>query len=240
MPAHGGRRERHRRLTVRIGYDSDADVLTAVRFGDVIDGQLPEEVDEPAPDFYVYRRGASGPVIGFELEGVDDFVPPDDDDPLIPGVLFDAPTLGLRNASAEAVIMAAEVTLDGHSTPDVVLFDLAVAAGSEGDDEEAETYWRLCLAAGDPRGHFGLGYTLCDMGRPQEAYGHLLEYTRAVPRNAWAWTWLGQAAEGLGEVREAERWYRRALRLQRRGGLQTDADERLANLKRRPRARRRR
>jgi len=204
----------------------------------VIDGQLPDEFDEPADNFYVFRRGARGPVIGFEFEGLTDFVPPDPDNPLLPGLRFDAPTLGLRNATAEAVILAARITLDGHSTPDVVFFDLAVAFGSDGDDESAETFWRQCLAAGDPKGHFGLGYTLCDLGRPQEAYAHLLEYTRAVPRNAWAWTWLGQAAEGIGEVREAERCYRRALRLERRGSFETDADERLANLKRGTRTRR--
>ncbi len=113
--------------------------------------------------------------------------------------------------------------------------------GTEGDDEQAEIYWRACLAAGDPKAHFGLGYTLCDLGRPQEAYGHLLEYTRIVPRNGWAWTWLGQACEGIGEARQAARCYRHAIRLEDDGeGFETDAAERLERLQNRGRTARRR
>ena len=60
-------------------------------------------------------------------------------------------------------------------------------------------YWRWCLEAGDTKAHFGRGYTLCELGRYHEAYGHLRAYTEIVPRNAWAWSWLGQASEGIGE-----------------------------------------
>ena len=110
--------------------------------------------------------------------------------------------------------------------------------GTEGEDEQAEIYWRACLAAGDPKAHFGLGYTLCDLGRPREAYGHLLEYTRILPRNGWAWTWLGQACEGIGETRQAARCYRRAIRLERpTQGPETDAAERLERLRKRGRDR---
>ena len=229
-----------RRLTVRISYDADLDFLWALRFGAAIDGQLPDETDMPAEDFYVYRRGRGGRVIGFGVDELYAFDLPEPERPLLPGFHFDAPTLGLGAATAEQMIAAARPMLDGYSTPDVVFFDLAVEAG-EGDPAEAEPYWRECLAAGDMKAHFGLGYTLCDLDRHREAYGHLLAYTRIVPRNAWAWTWLGRASEEIGEPLQAVRCYRRAVRLEREGSYETDAGERLRELWRRdPRARRRR
>jgi tetratricopeptide (TPR) repeat protein len=225
---------------VRISYDSDLDFMWALRFGQAIDGQLRDETDMPADDFYVYRRGRRGRVIGFGVDELYAFDLPAPEHPLLPTLRFDAPTLGLEVATAEQVILAARPMLDGYSTPDVVFFDLAVAAG-EGDPAEAEPYWRECLAAGDMKAHFGLGYTLCDLGRHREAYGHLLAYTRVVPRNAWAWTWLGRASEEIGEPLQAVRCYRRAVRLEREGSYETDASERLRELWRRdPRARRRR
>ena len=238
---HRHETRRSRRLAVRISYDSDVDFLWALRFGEVIDGQLPDETDMPAEDFYLYRRGRRGRVIGFGVEDLYAFELPEPEHPLVPSLRFDAPTLGLAGVSAEELIIAARSVLDGYSTPDVVFFDLAVAAGSGDDPEEAEPYWRECLAAGDMKAHFGLGYTLCDLGRHREAYGHLLAYTKIVPRNAWAWSWLGRASEEIGEPRQAAHCYRRAIRLERDGSYETDAGERLEALRRRePRARRRR
>jgi tetratricopeptide (TPR) repeat protein len=231
--------KRPRRLAVRISFDADLDFFWALKFGAAIDGQLEDETESPAEDFYVFRRGNEGPVIGFGVDEMHDFDLPDPDEPLMPGYRFDAPTLALRNATAEAIVLAARTTLDGLSTPDVVFYDLAVEADSEGDDHQSEIYWRACLAAGDPKAHLGLGYTLCDLGRPEEAYGHLLEYTRIVPRNGWAWTWLGEACEGIGETRQAVKCYRRALRLEAQAGSETDAGERLRRLEKRGRARRR-
>lgn len=218
---------------MRISYDADLDFLWAVRFGEAIDGQLADETDESADGFFLYRRGARGPVIGFGVDDASEFELPDLDQPLAPGLQFDAPTLGLRAASAEEVILAAGAMLDGESTPDVVFFDMAVEAAMEEQLDEAEAYWRCCLATGDMKAHFGLAYTLCDQGRFREAYGHLGTYASIVPRNAWAWSWLGQACEGIGEPREAVRCYRRAVRLERTGSYETDAGERLAKIERR-------
>ena len=231
-----------RRIPVRISYDADHDFLWVLKHGETTDGQRADETDIPWDDVYVYRRGPGGPVIGFGVDGPYELELPEPDQPLLPDVRFDAPTLALRNATAEEVLLAARRAVNGFSTPDVVLFDLAVEAGSDPDTElDAETLWCQCLAAGDPKAHFGLGYTLCDLGRPHEAYGHLAEYARILPRNSWAWAWLGQAAEGIGEPREAARCYRRAIRLAREGSFDTDADERLEELKKRnPRGLRRR
>ena len=84
------------------------------------------------------------------------------------------------------------------------LFDAAIAAKEDdGDLEKAEAMWRGCLEAGEMRAHFGLGYTLCDLGRPAEAFGHLAMYTEICPRNSWAWVWRGRAARDMGELAEA-------------------------------------
>jgi tetratricopeptide (TPR) repeat protein len=226
--AHRGRRAR--RLVLRLSYDADLDFLWALKFGEAIDGQLSDETDEPAEGFYLYRRGVRGPVIGFGVENLSEFELPDPDEPLLGGGLrFDAPAVGLGAASAEEVILASRTMIDG-STPDVVFFDMAVQAAADGEVEAAETLWRCCLQAGDMKAHFGLAYTLCDLGRYREAYGHLRTYTKIVPRNAWAWSWLGQASEAIGEPQEAVRCYRRALRLERLGSYETDARERLTKL----------
>ena len=78
--------------------------------------------------------------------------------------------------------------------------------------------------------HFGLGYTLYDLGRPQEAYRHLRHYTEIAPCGSWNWCWLGKAAEALGETSEARTAYERALELEDEGGEETDAAELLGRL----------
>ena len=80
------------------------------------------------------------------------------------------------------------------------------------------------------RGHFGLGYTLHDLGRHRTAYGHLRRYTELAPHNSWAWLWLGRSAEAVGELDEARAAYRRAIRREREGSFRTDAPERLRAL----------
>jgi tetratricopeptide (TPR) repeat protein len=218
---------------VRISHDAGLDYMAALKFGETIDGQLDDETEEPVEGVYVFRRGPAGPVIGFGVENVSEVELPPDEPLLGRRYRFNAPSLGLRDASAEEVILATRAIFGGLSTPDVAFFDLAIDAGEEGNLEQAETYWRVCLASGDPKGHFGIGYTLCDLGRHREAYGHLRAYTGVVPRNAWAWSWLGQACEGIDEPREAARCYRRAIRLERLGSYETDARERMEELERR-------
>ena len=123
---------------------------------------------------------------------------------------FDVPSLALRGATVGEVVLAAQRTLTG-STPDVVEFDLAVQAGMRGDRETAEEHWRACLACGEMTAHYGLGYTLIELGRPREAFGHLAMYTEICPRNAWAWAFRGRAAQHMGETAEARLAYQTAL-----------------------------
>ena len=81
------------------------------------------------------------------------------------------------------------------------------------------------------KARFGLGYTLYDAGRYREAYDQLRLYTELSPHDAWAWCWYGMACEKLSERRAAADAYRRAVEMERRGGRETDAKERLQDLR---------
>jgi tetratricopeptide (TPR) repeat protein len=127
------------------------------------------------------------------------------------GPRFDAPVLGLSDAPVGAIAVAARAFFGGESSLNVRLFDSAV----EADGREAAHLWAACLQSGDAMAHFGLGYTLLDLGRHREAYRHLRRYTELAPSLAWAWCYRGQAAEALGELAEARMAYRRAIALER-------------------------
>lgn len=71
------------------------------------------------------------------------------------------------------------------------MFDHAV---NEQQSGEAEPAWRECLTTGNMKAHFGLGYTLWELGKHHEAYRHLRLYTELAPRNAWAWAGSGRLA----------------------------------------------
>lgn len=220
------------RPTVRISYDADHDFLFALQPGVVIDGHGDDETEQPLGGFFVFRRGPGGPVIGFAADEAFEWDVMSNEDDVVwndPELRFDVPTLGLRDASVGAIVLAAQGTITG-STPDVLFFDLAVCAGSEENLEEAEHLWRLSLAAGEMKAHFGLGYTLVELGRPHEAYGHLVTYTELTPRLAWAWCWRGRAAAEMGERDEARKCFERALEATADGSEETDAEEFLAAL----------
>jgi tetratricopeptide (TPR) repeat protein len=230
---HGGGPDPER-LALRISYDDEIDFLWALLPTEVIDGQLEDEIEEPIEGVFVYRRGPNGPVIGFGVtEPFEWDVMANGND--VYGALwggdlrFDVPTLGLSDASLGEIVLAAQSTLSG-STPDMLFFGLAVAAGSDGRLDEAEFFWRSCLQAGEMKAHFGLGYTLVELGRPREAFGHLRCYTEITPRNSWAWLWRGRAAEGMGEDKEAAASYRRSVEAEAAGSYETDAADRLALL----------
>lgn len=124
---------------------------------------------------------------------------------------------------------AARRVFPNLSTPDVILFEEAIQADGP---ERAELAWRLCLGAGDLKAHYGLGYTLRDLGRPREAHPHLCRYTQLAPWNAWAWRWLGYACEAMGELAEARRAFEHAVSLEADddGYFETEAPERLSQL----------
>ncbi len=151
---------------------------------------------------------------------------------LFGGPRFEVPVLGLREATIGEICLAARRFLGDEPSLDIAYFKSAVAAGSRGDLDEAEESWRLCLEAGGMEAHYGLGYTLLELERPHDAYGHLRFYTEVTPANAWAWCFRGQAAEAIGETTEARHCYERAVELEPVCDLETDAAERLDALRR--------
>jgi hypothetical protein len=209
------------------------DWLEAIEFGAVVDGRPSSQLIELSADVRFVLRTARGPIAGFTVHH---FMDADVDalgDAAFGDPRFSVPLLGLDAASIGEVILAARGRFD-VSTADVCFFMLALAsAEDEGDLEAAAGHWLSCVEAGDMRGHFGLGYTLYDLGRTREAYSHLRRYTELAPHNSWAWLWLGRAAEAVGELDEAKQAYRRAIRREREGSFRTDAPERLRDLEQR-------
>jgi len=203
-----------------LNHDADLGWLIAMPFGEVSDEALADEIDVGDAFRYVARQGDGG-IVGFVVRPFSSF------DPEAAAVAriwrepaFDAPQLGLRNVSAGEICLAAKPFLGGRSTVNRGFFDKALAARSK---EEAAGWWFLCLQAGDAMAHYGLGYTLLDLGRTREAYRHLRAYTEIAPLNAWAWCYRGRAAEGIGDADDARTSYRRAIALEREGGETTDA-----------------
>src|SRR5262245_26696849 len=157
--------------TLRVSYDADTDLLLALAPSVVVDGGADHEADELLDGLFVFRR-RDGKAVGFACANAHGWdVLANHDTPAIwDAPRFTVPTLGLTGASIGEIVLAAQKTFR-TSTPDVVLFDRAVAEGDHGEWAESEGWWRLCLATGDLRAHFGLGYTLVELGRPREAFG---------------------------------------------------------------------
>jgi hypothetical protein len=207
------------------------DWIEGIEFGSVVDGRPGSHLVEVTPDIRYVLRAPGGPVAGFtvhnfsrvELDGLGIFAAP----------RFGVPTLGMDRASLGEIVLAARARF-AVSTADVCFFTLALSCAEEEDDlEAAAEHWMSCIEAGDQRGHFGRGYTLFDLGRHREAYGHLRRYAEMAPHNSWSWLWLGRAAESVGELDEAQRAYQRAIRREREGSFRTDAPDRLRALERR-------
>ena len=215
------------KIPLQLSIDARESWLLALEFGAVVDNNPPEERVALSENFAFMLRELGGPVIGFVVDELSSFDPDDVGGAIWDGPRFDVPVLGLERVSAGVIIAAARATFAGISTADTVFFDYAV---STEDPEEAEIAWRACLGAGNLKAHFGLGYTLYDLGRYAEAYGHLRLYTELCAKNSWAWCWFGKACEGRGDPEEARRAFERAIELEERGSFETDAAELLEGL----------
>ena len=209
------------------------DWLEAIEFGSVVDGRPQSQLIEVTRDANFVLRSARGPVSGFTVHHFSRLDIDSLGDVAFGGPRFAVPALGLDRASLGEVILASRARFE-VSTADVCFFMLALScAEEEGDLEAAAGHWLSCVESGDMRGHFGLGYTLFDLGRHREAYTHLRRYTELASHNSWSWLWLGRVAEAVGEIDEARAAYRRAIRREREGSFRTDAPERLRELERR-------
>lgn len=206
---------------------AELDWLIALEFGRVDDAQPPENWRGVSEAFGFLHDGPNGAVVGFKILDFSEF---DTDDPAVAEIWeaphFDAPVLGLRQVTAGEIVLAARSLFGDQSTINRQFFSAAINA----DDEEALGLWLACLQAGDAMAHFGLGYTLFDLGRFPEAYRHLRHYTEIAPCGAWNWCWLGKAAQAVGETTEARAAYERALELERDDDEKTDARELLDGL----------
>jgi hypothetical protein len=220
-------------LPLHLSVNLTDDWIVAIEFGAVVDGRPASQRVDLTVDARLVLRTARGPLAGFTIHNysttdLDDLGPAAFENPR-----FHVPLLGLERASLGEVVLASRARFE-VSTADVCFFTLALAAAEEeGDLEAAAGHWLSCVEAGDMRGLFGLGYTLFDLERFHDAYGHLRRYTELAPHNSWSWLWLGRAAEAIGESEEACGAYRRAIRREREGSFRTDAPERLRALEQR-------
>jgi tetratricopeptide (TPR) repeat protein len=207
-----------------LSHDSDLDCLIALEFGRVDDAQPPECWRRATDRFGFLADAPGGQVVGFKVIEFSRFDVDTADIWAEPR--FDVPVLGLTNASAGEVCLAARTHFDGADSVNRLLF----AAAAQATGEEAVALWRRCLEAGDAMAHFALAYTLLELGRSAEADRHLRHYTEIAPHGSWHWCWFGYAAEAVGEPTEARRAYRRATELEEAGDQATDAAARLARM----------
>lgn len=213
-----------------LNHDIDFDWLRAVEFGRVTEDQ-PEDRWRPLSATFAYLLDEpDGRVVGFVVEEFPTFDEDDDEVAAIwdpDGPRFDAPVLGLTDATAGEVVLGARSHFAGRDSINRSIFGMA----TEVEGEDAVERWRHCLEAGDGMAHFALGYTLFELGHHTEAYRHLRHYTELAPMGAWNWCWYGRAAEAIGEVEEARVAYRRAVELEAlEDGDETDAAQRLTAL----------
>jgi tetratricopeptide (TPR) repeat protein len=219
------------RPTLYLNQSAELDWLIALPFGLVDDGQPPGNWRGVSKSFGFLHDGPEGPALGFKVLELSQFDAEGAEVAEIWGEpRFDVPVLGLRGASAGEIVLAVRPLFGSGDSINRAYFGAAIRAEAK---EEALAMWVACLQAGDSMAHFGLGYTLHDLGRFPEAYRHLRHYTEIAPCGSWNWCWLGKAAAAIGEIAEARAAYERAVELTEAGGEETDAPELLEELGRR-------
>ena len=211
-----------------VNHVAEYDWLIALEFGRVDDAQPPDNWRGVSEQLgYLYDR-PDGRCLGFKVLEFSEFDPEASEvSDVWGGPRFDVPLLGLGDATAGEIVTATRALLGEQATINRFYFNEATG---EEDPQKALGYWVCCLEAGDSMAHFGLGYTLYELARYQEAYRHLRHYTEIAPHGAWNWCWYGKGAEKVGELAEARRAYERAIELEREGYQETDAPELLARL----------
>jgi tetratricopeptide (TPR) repeat protein len=211
-----------------LNWIANLDWLIALEFGRVDDGQPSENWEGVSEAFGYLHEEPGGRCVGFKILGFSLFDPEDEAVAAIwDRPRFEVPALGLDDASAGEIVLAARALFGSESTVNRQFFSAAVDATGE----EALALWLACLQAGDSMAHFGLGYTLYELGRFSEAYRHLRHYTEIAPEGAWNWCWRGKAAAAIGELEEAEEAWEKAIGLERASGDETEAPDLLAGLR---------
>lgn len=211
-----------------LNHISSLDWLIALEFGRVDEGQ-PSDCWRGVNEHVGFLHdGPDGDEVGFKVLDPSSLDLDDEESAeLWDGPRFTVPVLGLASASAAEIITAYRALFGDNDTVNRWYFDAATGAETL---EDALGNWLACLSAGDSMAHYGLGYTLLDLGRDAEAYRHLRHYTEIAPCNPWAWSYFGRAAVARGETTEARAAYERAIELEDEGREETDAREHLAEL----------
>lgn len=212
-----------------LSVDPGLDWLSAIEFGRVDDGQSRESWGPVSSQFAYLHLGDPDrtPAIGFRVQEYSRFDPEAHEVTRIwQEPLFHVPQLGLPEASAGEIVLAARGLYGTGPSLNRFLFDDATRRGGPA----ALRAWLTCLQSGDSMAHFALGYTLYEEGRFHEAYRHLRYYVGIAPAHPWNHVWFGKAAAAIGEAGEARRAYERAIELTDAGAEETDAPELLSRL----------
>ena len=179
----------------------ELDRLNALEYGWVDDGQPSERWRVIADQVAFFHPDPEGPARGFAIRAWADFDIEDcEAEEIWTGPTFDVPTFGLASSSLGEIALAARSLLGVDETINRTYFH--AAAGESG--EAALRLWLACLEAGDSMAHFGLCYTLFELGRVHEAYRHLRHYAELAPAHPWTWCWYGKAAMEIGELARPE------------------------------------
>ncbi|MEJ7784251.1 MAG: hypothetical protein WKF96_05555 [Solirubrobacteraceae bacterium] len=100
-----------------INHPGHLDWLIALEFGRVDDGQPLDCWERVSEHFVWLHDGPDGPIVGFKVMGFSTFDANDDEHAAIwTGPRFYAPLVGLTDASAGEITIAAATLLDGHDT----------------------------------------------------------------------------------------------------------------------------
>jgi hypothetical protein len=151
-----------------LNHPVELDWLIALGFGRVDDGQPPDCWEGVSEAFGWLHDGPGGPIVGFKVLDFSAFDPGEDRHRAIwTGPRFDAPLLGLVDASAGEIVLGADALLEGQPTVNRELFIRAVRLHDSPD--EALPLWLACLQAGDAMAHFGLGCCLHELGRHHDS-----------------------------------------------------------------------
>lgn len=217
---------KHSQLTqtpLALTIDLEMDHTFAIEFGKVIDGKTEDEYMYLDEHFAYVLDEPFGDMVGFVVDDLSTF-DPTACEASWQGPEFVVAGLPKGKATAGALIDCALQVFPDRSTLNAEAFHAAV--GTEG--EEGVDAWLACLATGEMKAHFGLGYTLWELGRFEQAYAHLRHYTELTPRNSWAWCWFGKACVSLDRMDEARGAFEVAIACERLGNYETDAAEYLA------------
>ncbi|UJA20928.1 hypothetical protein HJD18_12370 [Thermoleophilia bacterium SCSIO 60948] len=224
-------RRRRRRPRLFLNRITGLDTLVALEYGRVDDGQPEERWREVGDQVAYLYDGDADPkarsrCLGFKVREFSEIDPLERGNArLFRGARFDVPVLGIDNATAGEIILAAGPHFGATGSINRYFFDAAV----ELEGVEALNMWRACLESGDSMAHFALGYTHLDLGNTHAAYRHLRHYRELAPAAAWNHCWFGRAAEAIGELGEAREAYEIALELEEEDG-ETNAEELLEAL----------